>query len=107
MSANMDSGLAASRQSGMTPMESHPRLEQAQTFARSVLGFALLNPGYAWALIRGRRLHSRQPVLVVDVLAELRHAVAARPGGDVDPVQRHGLGHLRVLALAGFDDAVD
>ena len=30
-----------------------------------------------------------------------------RPGGDVDPVQRHRLDQLGVLLLAGFDHAVD
>src|ERR1700720_1036326 len=58
-------------------------------------------------LIRGRGLRAREPVLAVNILAELHDAVAAGPSGDVDPVQRHGLGHLGVLALAGLDDAVD
>src|SRR6516162_10660317 len=69
--------------------------------------FRFAHPAYERSLVRGRSLHSRQPVLAVNILAELHDAVAARPGGNVDPVQRHGLRHLGVLALAGFDDAVD
>ena len=39
----------------------------------------------------GRR-HRAEPVAVVDVLAELGDAVGRRPGGDIDPIERHRLG---------------
>ena len=40
-------------------------------------------------------------VAVVDVVAELHDAVGRRPRRDIDPVQRHGLCNLGILALAG------
>src|SRR5262245_39521155 len=48
-----------------------------------------------------------EAVAVVDVLAELDDVVGRGPGRDIDPVERHRLGHARVLALARLDDLVD
>jgi hypothetical protein len=38
------------------------------------------------SLIARRGLRAGEPVLAVDILAELHHPVGALPGGDIDPV---------------------
>src|SRR6516165_12121032 len=66
---------------------------------------ATCNP--ALKLGRWRNSRRAEAVAAVNVLAELHHAVRARPSRHVDPVQRHRLGQMGGFLLAGFYDPVD
>src|SRR6478672_13207649 len=46
-------------------------------------------------------------VLLINIVAELHDAFRRRPGGDVDPIDRHRLRELGVDTLSGADRLVD